>query len=97
MQVESMSRNRSGLAWARCSSRKRAGSIRGVAVVVVVAFEMDLRLLSNDHAGTVAAYDDMLTEIQDTTVKNTTVARRPAASGPSKLVGGSDGSVKAAR
>ena len=58
---------------------------------------MDLRLLSKDHAGTVAVCDDTLTEIQYTTVKNTTAGQRRAASGPSKLVCGSAGSVKPAR
>src|SRR5674476_905562 len=49
-----MSHSRSGLAWARCSSRKRAGSILGATVIVVVPFEMDLAVLSKDHAVTVA-------------------------------------------
>ena len=35
---------------------------------------MDLRLLSKDHAVTVAVCDDTLTEIRYTTLKDTTVA-----------------------
>ena len=72
MKVESISRNRSGLAWARCSSRKRAGSILGATVTVVVPFEMDLRLLSKDHAVTFAVCDDTLTGIRYTTSKDAT-------------------------
>jgi len=63
---------RSGLAWARCSSRKRAGSILGATVIVVVPFEMDLAVLSKDHAVTVASCGDTLTEIRYTTLKDAT-------------------------
>ena len=37
---------------------------------------MDLRLLSKDHAVTVAVCDDTLTEIRYTTLKDTTICRR---------------------
>src|SRR5664279_5450705 len=67
-----MSHSRSGLAWARCSSRKRAGSILGATVIVVVPFEMDLAVLSKDHAVTVASCGDTLTEIRYTTLKDAT-------------------------
>src|SRR5690606_41977721 len=44
MNVPSISRNRSGDACARWSSRKRAGSISwGATVIVVVPFEMDVK------------------------------------------------------
>src|SRR5450756_107095 len=67
-----MSHSRSGLAWARCSSRKRAGSILGATVIVVVPFEMDLAVLSKDHAVTVTSCGDTLTEIRYTTLKDAT-------------------------
>src|ERR1019366_10067585 len=67
-----MSHSGWGLAWARCSSRKRAGSILGATVIVVVPFEMDLAVLSKDHAVTVASCGDTLTEIRYTTLKDAT-------------------------
>src|SRR5450759_2481891 len=72
-----MSHSRSGLAWARCSSRKRAGSDTGCdghrrGSFVVVPFEMDLAVLSKDHAVTVASCGDTLTEIRYTTLKDAT-------------------------
>ena len=76
MKVVSISRSRSGLAWARCSSRKRAGSILGATVIVVVPFEMDLRVLSKDHAVTVAVRDDTPTGIRYTNSKDATRLRR---------------------
>lgn len=72
MNVVIMSRSRSGLAWARCSSRKRAGSILGATVIVVVPFEMDLAVLSKDHAVTVAVCGDTLTRIRYTTLLDAT-------------------------
>src|SRR5665647_2787782 len=67
-----MSHSRSGLAWARCSSRKQARSILGATVIVVVPFEMDLAVLSRDHAVTVASCGDTLTKIRYTTLKDAT-------------------------
>src|SRR5450759_1780934 len=72
-----MSHSRSGLAWARCSSRKRAGSDTGCdghrrGSFVVVPFEMDLAVLSKDPAGTVASCGDTLTAIRYTTLKDAT-------------------------
>ncbi len=48
-EVESSSRSRSGLAWARCSSSIRAGSILGVSVIVVSFFESAFADHSKDH------------------------------------------------
>ena len=54
MKVVSSSRNRSGLAWASCSSISRAPSILGVTVIVVSFFESVVRDHSKDHAVAVA-------------------------------------------
>src|SRR4051794_15353886 len=49
MKVPSSSRNRSGDAWASCSSSRRAGSILGVTVIVVSFFESVFADHSKDH------------------------------------------------
>src|SRR3954454_17962907 len=54
MKVPSSSRRRSGLAWASCSSSRRAGSILGVTVIVVSFFESVFADHSKDHAVAVA-------------------------------------------
>src|SRR3954452_23188722 len=61
MKVPSSSRSRSGLAWASCSSSRRAGSILGVTVIVVSFFELVLADHSKDHAVAVAYAGDTLT------------------------------------
>src|SRR3954469_15538148 len=62
MKVPSSSRSRSGLAWASCSSSRRAGSILGLTVIVVSFFESVLADHSKDHAVAVAYAGDTLTE-----------------------------------
>src|SRR3954452_14629922 len=61
MKVPSSSRSRSGLAWASCSSSRRAGSILGVTVIVVSFFESVFADHSKDHAVAVAYAGDTLT------------------------------------
>src|SRR3954451_21862900 len=65
MNVVSSSRSRSGLAWASCSSSRRAGSILGVTVIVVSFFESVVRDHSKDHPMAVAYVgSDTLTGIR---------------------------------
>jgi hypothetical protein len=52
-KVVNSSRNRSGEAWASCSSIRRAGSIIGETVIVGSFFESVVRDHSKDHAVTV--------------------------------------------
>ena len=52
MNVDSSSRIRSGLAWARCSDRNCSGSILRTAVIVEVLFESVVEDHSKDHAMT---------------------------------------------
>src|SRR5918995_1298944 len=65
MNVVNSSRSRSGLAWASCSSSRRAGSILGVTVIVVSFFESVFADHSKDHPMAVAHVgSDTLTGIR---------------------------------
>jgi hypothetical protein len=73
MKVVSMSRSRSGLAWARCSSRKRTGSKLGATFIAVSLFREGLgRFFSQDHAVTVTRSRDTLARIRYSTLKDAT-------------------------
>src|SRR3954454_12231909 len=75
MNEPSSSRNRSGLAWARCSSSIRAGSILGLTVIVVSFFESVFADHSKDHPVAVAYFDDTLTRDPYTTLLSVSLFR----------------------
>src|SRR3954471_21254561 len=92
MNEPSSSRNRSGLAWARCSSSIRAGSILGLTVIVVSFFESVFADHSKDHPVAVAYFDDTLTSDPYTTLLDST---RVTVRGP--VTGGTSGCIRGYR
>jgi len=64
MNTVSSSRSRSGLAWASCSSIRRAGSILVVTVIVVLHSRVLWKVHSKDSPVAVAYVSDTLTGIR---------------------------------